>query len=175
VLVRDLGGTLMKRPKTPLALALAIVALVSACSLVAAAPSADAHYLRTTDVFHFPAWAPHGQKFIPARGGHWLWLDEGYYLNGAYFAHTGHRTDPDLLNERIAVVTPGRYRWRVHRWWSSNSQKYFVKSKLSGPGLARTSEVINELTGNHVYGDGKYEWGGRLVWDGAIGLTEPQH
>jgi hypothetical protein len=164
----------MRRSMTPIALALAALALAAGGSLAGPAAPADAYYLRTTDLYHFPAWAPHGQKFLPARGGRWLWLDDGYYLNGAYFAYTKRRNLPDLAQDRIAVVTPGRYRWRVHRWWSIGRQQYFVKSKLSGPGLARTSEVINELSGNHVYGDGMYEWGGRLVWDGAIGVTEPQ-
>jgi hypothetical protein len=153
----------------------AAVALALAGSLAAVAPPADAYYLRATDLYHFPAWNPGLQKFLPQKGGRWLRLDDGYYKHGAYFAHTEHRTDPDLAEERIAITAPGMYRWRVHRWWGKHHQQYYVKSKLSGGSLPEPSIVLNELSGNHVYGkEGMYEWGGRLAYDGAIGITEPQ-
>jgi hypothetical protein len=152
----------------------AAVALALTGSLATAAPPADAYYLRATDLYHFPAWAPDGQVFLPRKGGRWLRLKEGYFQHGAYFAHTGHRDLPDLAEDRIGITAPGMYRWRVHRWWSKHYQQYYVKSKLSGGSLPEPSIVINELSGNHVYGDGMYEWGGRLAYDGEIGATSPQ-
>lgn len=62
-------------------------------------------------------------------------LREGYYQLGAYFASQFHRTDPDLVNYRIAIVRPGVYRWMIHRWWGDATDHYYVQTRLIRSGV----------------------------------------
>jgi hypothetical protein len=55
---------------------------------------------------------------------------------------------------------------------------YYVQTRLirRGVGSGSWSEPVRNETGllePHNYGDGWYELGGRMVWDGPIGVTEP--
>ena len=147
----------------------AAFALAAAGSLVGAAAPAEAHYKRATNYFHFPAKAPRLEVTLTGT----VRLQPGYWQHGAYFAHTLHRTDPDLGSRRIGVLTPGRYGWRVVRWWSINRRQYMVESTLRrGSWSHRVREGLPRH-GAHSYGDGWYEWGGRLAFDGPIGVTVP--
>jgi hypothetical protein len=164
----------MKRSTTAVALALVAFALAANGSLAGPTAKADAYYLRSSDYLHFPAWAPNGQEFHTRT----VRLREGYYQLGAYFANQFHRSDPDLHNERIAIIRPGAYRWMIHRWWGNMTDHYYVQTRLirRGIGGGSWSVPVRNETGvlePHNYGDGWYEWGGRMVWDGALGVTEP--
>jgi hypothetical protein len=166
----------MKRSTTAIALALATLAVAATGSLAGPTAKADAYYLRSTDYLHFPAWAPNGQEFHTRN----LRLREGYYLLGGYFANQFHRTDPDLVNHRIAIFRPGIYKWMIHRWWGNRTDHYYVQTRLirSGVGGGVWDDPVRNETGllePHNYGDGWYEWGGRMVWDGPLDQTNPQH
>jgi hypothetical protein len=171
VLVPDPWRIPMKRLMTPIALALAALGLAAGGSLAGPAASADAHYLRTDDYLHFPALAPGGEEFHYRK----VRLKEGEYTHGAYFANQFHRTDPDLVNEDLTITRTGTYRWRIHRWWSTQARKYLVSSLLTRNGHFVTKITSDTfLNGAHNYGDGWYELGGRIVWDGPLDVTSPQ-
>ena len=165
----------MRTPTTTLlASFLTALALAAGDSLAGAPTPADAHYLRTTDTFHFPAWSP---KFRPCirRTVGLRWRN---FLHGAYAVSTGHRTDPDLLEAPIRIPRAGSYRWEACRGYNTRISHYEVRSTLRGHGFSHTIKNVfkrdRNVTGpSHVYGDGSYEWGGRLAFPEPPGTTHP--
>ena len=158
------------RTRTYIVTFAAALALASIGSLAGSPARADAaSWLTTRDVFHFPAWAPNGSRCI----SRWIRLREGYYSNGAFLVSMRHRNSPDMYKGRDIGVTPSaRYAWKACRWWSSKYRQYFVSSKLSRGSWQHRR--VNELNSNHAFGDGLYEWGGRLQFTGPLGVTHPQ-
>jgi hypothetical protein len=153
---------------------LAAFALAAVGSLAGAAAPADARYLRTTDTFHFPAWSPGFRPCIHRTVG----LRRRDFLHGAYAVSTSHRKDPDLRQAPIHVPVAGSYSWEACRGYNSHIHHYEVRSTLRGHGFSHTIKNVfqrdpNQLGPSHVYGDGSYEWGGRLVIPEPPGTTHP--
>jgi hypothetical protein len=153
---------------------LAALALAAGGSLAGAAAPADAHYLRTTDTFHFPAWSPNFRPCIHRTVG----LRRRNFLHGAYAVSISHRTDPDLHQAPIHLPAAGSYSWEACRGYNSRIHHYEVRSTLRGHGFSHTIKNVfargpNVLGPSHVYGDGSYEWGGRLVIPEPPGTTHP--
>jgi len=151
----------------------AAFALAAAGSLAGAAAPADASYLTSTDatpdhhlnILRFP---PKNPRFRPCIGGSVrLWA--GDFLHGAYAVSESHRTDPDLYQAHITFRVPGTYMWEACRGWNSVFEHYQVRSTLRGHGFSHTilntfEPDPNQLSRpSHLYGDGNYEWGGRIV------------
>jgi hypothetical protein len=164
---------------------LAVFTLAVAGSLAGAAAPADAYYLSSTkysewryhddhlDVLRFPE--PRNLTFMPCITRK-VTLQDGYWKHNAYVVSTSNREDPDinLKEESVLIHTPGTYKWKACRWWGQKSQQYFVESTLSR-GSRTVDESLQELSANHIHdkSEGKYEWGGRIVFDRAFGITEP--
>jgi hypothetical protein len=162
------------RATTLAALLLAAFALAVGGSLSAAAAPADAHYLRTTDTFHFPPWSPRFRPCIHRT----VALRLRNFLHGAYAVSTSHRTDPDLHQAPIHLPVAGSYSWEACRGYNSRIHHYEVRSTLRGHGFSHTIKNVftrdpNVPGPSHIYGDGSYEWGGRLVIPEAPGTTHP--
>jgi hypothetical protein len=152
----------------------AAVALVAGGSLAGAAAPADAFYLKSTDavpdhhlnILRFP---PRNPRFRPCIDRS-VRLRAGQYLHGAYAVSERHRTDPDLEEELLTVRAPGRYSWEACRGWNSRIRDYQIRSTLRRRGPV-ASTILNTFSRDplaepgpiHVYGNGNYEWGGRIV------------
>jgi hypothetical protein len=167
----------------------AVLALAAAGMLAAAAAPADAYYLNTTtddnrdnahlNLFRFPPKNPGFRPCITRT----LRPRPGPYVHGGYVVHTRHRSDADLDQISILIKHRGRYRWKACRGWNSDGDlypHYEVRSTLRGPrGFFATNLNIIEPydplgPDTHVgYGNGYYEWGGRLARD-CPGCTSPQ-
>ena len=166
---------LRTRTTTLVASLLAAFALAAGGSLAGAAAPAEAHYLRTTSIFHFPAWSPRFRPCIHRTVG----LRRHNFLHGAYAVSTTHRTDPDLRQAPIRIPVGGSYRWQACRGWNSHIDRYEVRSTLRGHGFSHTIKNVFARDPNagidpsHVYGDGRYEWGGRLAIPEPPGTTHP--
>lgn len=146
----------------------AALALALAGSLAGPAARADAAtWLATKDVFHFPAWSPNGSRCI----GRSIRLAEGYYSHGPFLVSMRHRDRPDMYKGEDIGIRAGWYGWKVCRWWNSEFRQYRVSSTLSRGAWERRR--VNELSSSRVYGDGLYEWGGRLEFTEPFGLTHP--
>jgi hypothetical protein len=166
------------------ALLAAAFALAAAGSLAGAAAPADAFYLKSTDaaadhhldILRFP---PRNPSFRPCIG-HPVRLRAGEYLHGAYAVSRNHRTDPDLEEELLTVRVPTTYNWEACRGWNSRIRDYQIRSTLRRRGVV-SSTILNTFSRDplaepgpvHVYGNGNYEWGGRIVRY-TPGVTEPQ-
>jgi hypothetical protein len=66
----------------------------------------------------------------------------------------------------------------VHDAGGPRIHHYEVRSTLRGHGFSHTIKNVfqrdpNQLGPSHVYGDGSYEWGGRLVIPEPPGTTHP--
>jgi len=163
------------RTTTLAALFLAAFALTTGGSLAGTATPADAHYLRTTSTFHFPAWSPRFRPCIRRTVG----LRFRNFMHGAYLVSTSHRDDSDIYEARIRLPRGGSYRWEACRGWNSRIGKYEVRSTLRGHGFSHTIKNVFARDRNnlphpsHIYGDGRYEWGGRLVFPEPPGQTHP--
>jgi hypothetical protein len=156
------------------ALLAAAFALAAAGSLAGAAAPADAFYLKSTDaaadhhldILRFP---PRNPSFRPCIG-HPVRLRAGEYLHGAYAVSRSHRTDPDLEEELLTVRVPTTYNWEACRGWNSRIRDYQIRSTLRRGGVV-SSTILNTFSRDplaepgpiHVYGNGNYEWGGRIV------------
>ena len=92
------------RATTVVASLLAAFALAAGGSLAGGAAPADAHYLRTTDTFHFPAWSLQFRPCIHRTIG----LRLRNFLHGAYAVSASHRTDPDLRQAPIHLPRCGQ-------------------------------------------------------------------
>jgi hypothetical protein len=146
------------------ALATISAALIATLALVATANAAPP-YLKSTEyssdhranILH---WPPDSPKFRPCVGKSQT-LSAGAVLHGAYFVSETHLTDPDLREFYTVLPTSGTDNWEVCRSWNSGLKVYEVRSTLTGPGFSHS--VLNELGRSHIYGDGNYEWGGRIV------------
>jgi hypothetical protein len=160
----------------------AAFALAAAGSLAGAAAPADAFYLKSTDatpdhhlnILRFP---PKNPRFRPCIGRP-VRLGAGDFLHGAYAVSESHRTDPDLDQALITVRVPGTYTWEACRGWNSHIERYQVRSTLRGHGFSHTilntfEPDPNQLSRpSHLYGNGNYDWGGRIVRD-CPNCTEP--
>jgi hypothetical protein len=164
----------------------AAFALAAAGLLAAAAAPAEAFYLNTStdanpdnahlNLLRFPPRSPRFRPCIHRT----VKLRRGPYVHGGYVVHTRHRTDPDLAQLPIRITVRGRYRWEACRGWNSNGDYYKVRSTLRGPGgFFHTNLNIIEPdvplgAPSHVgYGNGYYEWGGRIARD-CPDCTAPQ-
>jgi hypothetical protein len=161
----------------------AAFALAAAGSLAGAAAPADAFYLKSTDevadrhlnILRYP---PRNPGFRPCID-RTVSLRAGQYLHGAYAVSETHRTDPDLEEEILTVRAAGTYDWEACRGWNAHIQDYQVRSTLKRRG-AVASTLLNTFSRDplaepgpvHVYGNGNYEWGGRIVRY-TPGVTEP--
>jgi hypothetical protein len=166
------------------ALLAAAFALAAAGSLAGAAAPADAFYLKSTDdaadhhldILRFP---PRNPGFRPCIDRP-VTLRAGEYIHGAYAVSRRHRTDPDLEEELLTVRVTATYDWEACRGWNSGLQDYQIRSTLRRRGVV-ASTILNTFSRDplaepgpvHVYGNGNYEWGGRLVRY-TPGVTEPQ-
>jgi hypothetical protein len=130
------------------------------------------------DILRFPPRAPNFRPCI-SRG---VKLGPGDYMLGAYLVSTRHRTDPDLHSDLIHIRARGWYNWEACRGWNDDEypwDRYEVRTTLLGHGFFHT--VLNDFapdptaprTRRHIYGNGNYEWGGRIVRY-TPGVTEPQ-
>jgi hypothetical protein len=156
-----------------LALGIATFALGAGGSLAAAAAPAGAHYLKSTNaaadhhlnILRFPPRNPRFRPCIKRTVG----LRSGDFLHSAYIVSETHRTDPDLSSQApIHIAVPGVYRWEACRGWNSRIERYEVRSTLRGHGFSHTNKNVfardpNVLGPSHLYGNGNYEWGGRIV------------
>ena len=165
------------------ALVAAALALAAAGSLAGAAAPADAHYLKSTDAaadhhLNILRYPPRNPGFRPCIDRP-LRLSAGQYLHGAYAVSETHRTDPDLEEELFTVRVPGTYDWEACRGWNARIQDYQIRSTLRRRGVV-SSTLLNTFSRDplaepgpvHVYGNGNYEWGGRIVRT-TPGVTEP--
>jgi hypothetical protein len=165
---------------------LAALALAAGGSLVGPAAQADAYYLSSTawskwkhgdthlNDLRFPR--PRNPKFMPCITRS-VTLTYGYWDHNAYFVSERRRNDPDINREENPVLVPrrGTYKWKACRWFGPQSAQYFVESTLSR-GKVVVDKSLQELSGNHRHDDnrqGNYEWGGRIAFDSAAGVTEP--
>jgi hypothetical protein len=160
----------------------AAFALAAAGSLAGAAAPADAAYLKSTDatsdhhlnVLRFP---PKNPRFRPCII-RTVRLRGRDFWHGAYAVSESHRSDPDVYQAHITVRVPGTYRWKACRGWNRRIRRYQVRSTLRGHGFSHTIKNTfnrdpNDFNGpSHVYGDGNYEWGGRIVRY-ALDVTDP--
>jgi hypothetical protein len=165
------------------ALLAAAFALAAAGSLAGAAAPSDAFYLKSTDavadhhldILRFP---PRNPSFRPCIGRP-VTLRAGEYIHGAYAVSRTHRTDPDLEEELLTVRVPTTFTWEACRGWNSLIQDYQIRSTLRRRGVV-SSTILNTFSRDplaepgpvHVYGNGNYEWGGRIARD-CVGCTEP--
>jgi hypothetical protein len=164
----------------------AVLALATAGSLAGAAAPADAFYLNTTtdanpdnahlNLLRFPPKNPGFRPCIRRTVRPPL----GRYVHGGYVVHLRHRTDADLDQVPILISVRGTYRWKACRGWNPDGGYYEVRSTLSGPGgFFHTNlniiepDVPLEAPSHVVYGNGYYEWGGRIARD-CLGCTSPQ-
>jgi hypothetical protein len=162
----------------------AAFALAAAGSLAGAAAPADAFYLKSTDavadhhldILRFP---PRNPSFRPCIGRP-VKLQAGEYIHGAYAVSRTHRTDPDLEEELFTVRVPTTFSWEACRGWNYHIHDYQIRSTLRRRGVV-SSTILNTFSRDplaepgpvHVYGNGNYEWGGRIVRY-TPGVTEPQ-
>jgi hypothetical protein len=77
----------------------------------------------------------------------------------------------------ITVRVPGTYTWDACRGWNARLGHYQIRSTLRGHGFSHTIKNTfqrdpNDLGPSHVYGNGNYEWGGRIARY-QPGVTEP--
>ena len=162
----------------------AAFAFGAAGSLAGAAAPADAFYLKSTDatpdhhlnILRFP---PRNPGFRPCIGRP-VTLRADEYLHSAYTVSESHRTDPDLDEEQLTVRVPTTYNWEACRGWNSHIHDYQIRSTLRRRGVV-SSTILNTFSRDplsepgpiHVYGNGNYEWGGRIVRY-TPDVTEPQ-
>ncbi len=149
--------------------------LVAAIALAAAATAApaQAYYLSSTEQvpdhhLNLLRWPPKSPSFRPCIVKEES-LPAGDFYHGAYIASETHRTDPDLQNAHIIIPTAGTYHWEACRGWNDELDRYQVRSTLVGHGFSHTilntfQRDPNDFEGpSHLYGDGNYEWGGRIA------------
>ena len=155
------------RPRRRIGLLLATLAVTAIGSLTGPTASADAALLWNEEsYFHFPAWAPDKPRCKPTRT---LTLAPGLYAHGAFI---GKLTEPDKVdmdesggNGRVNIRRPGTYYWDVcleydTNTWPHKRDEYAVRSGLHRKGSGLGIGQYNRL--ERHYGDGWYEWGGRL-------------
>jgi hypothetical protein len=110
-----------------------------------------------------------GASFRPCIG-HPVRLPAGEYILGAYAVSRSHRTDPDLEEELLTVRVAGTYKSEACRGWNSRIRDYQIRSTMRQGGVV-SSTILNTFSRDplaepgpiHVYGDGNYEWAGRIV------------
>jgi hypothetical protein len=157
---------------------------VASAALAGSAAPAQAHYLASTNhardhhlnILRYP---PRNPVFRPCIRRS-VTLRAGEFLHGAYAVSESHRTDPDLEEEILTVRVPTTFGWEACRGWNSRIQDYQIRSTLRRRG-AVASTILNTFSRDplaepgpvHVYGNGNYEWGGRIVRL-TPGVTEPQ-
>lgn len=171
--------------RTPIVASLiAAFAFVAAGSLAATAAPAEAYYLNTStdadpdnahlNLFRFPPANPGFKPCIRRT----VRMRPGPYVHGAYVVHLRHRKDADLEQVPIRISVRGKYRWQACRRWDSDGDYYVVTSRLRGHGFSHTNVNVIEPdvplgAPSHVtYGNGYYEWGGRIARD-CPGCTSP--
>ena len=169
----------MIRPLATICAAFA-AAVVFACA--AAASSAQAFYLTSTAEvpdhhLNVLRWPPRSPSFRPCIEGT-VNLQADYYVHGAYLVSEEHRDEPDLYQANIKPPVAGTYSWQVCRGWNDRrigefheilADAYQVRSTLKGHGWSHT--ILNTFDHN-IYGDGNYEWGGRIAQEPPA-VTEP--
>jgi hypothetical protein len=175
----------MRTRRTTIAASLlAAFALLATTSLAGAAAPAHAYYLTSTDAvadrhLNILRWPPRNPGFRPCIN-RTVRLFAGQYLHGAYAVSETHRTDPDLEEELLTVRAPTTYDWEACRGWNAGIRDYQVRSTLRRRGVV-SSTILNTFSRDplsepgpiHVYGNGDYEWGGRIVRY-TPDVTEPQ-
>lgn len=150
-----------------------IAAIALAAAAAANAAPAHAYYNASTEAvadqhLNDLRWPPQSPSFRPCIGKDQT-LRAGDFNHGAYLVSEDHRDDSDLLNAHIIVPTSGVYFWEVCRGWNARLGKYEVRSTLTGQGwshtiLNRFERDPNDFSGpSHLYGNGSYEWGGRIA------------
>jgi hypothetical protein len=164
-------------------LATLAVVSVAAIALAGSATPAHAFYLKSTDhaadhhlnILRFP---PRNPAFRPCIDGT-VTLRTGVFFHGAYAVSERHRTDPDLEEEKLTVRVPTTFTWEACRGWNFHIHDYQIRSTLRRRGVV-ASTILNTFSRDplaepgpiHVYGNGNYEWGGRIVRY-EPGVTEP--
>jgi hypothetical protein len=162
------------RTATLIAVAGATLAVAAAGSLAAAAAPANAAFITSStdvvpdhhlDILRFPPRAP---SFRPCIARHFK-LRSRFWEHSAFIVSTRHRDDPDLQQPaRIRIPVRGVYKLDACRGWNRRTRKYEVRSTLRGHGWSHTIKNVferdpNDFNGpSRVYGNGRYEWGGRL-------------
>jgi hypothetical protein len=166
------------RRTTIVAALVAALALAATGSLAGGAAPAQAYYLTSTaevpdghlNVLRFP---PRNPGFRPCIA-RTVTLPRGTYEHGAYIVSEGHRTKPDLENSPRQLVVRRRttFNWRACRGWNTDAHnnglgfaRYQVRSSLERPGT-KSHEVLMTFENDSrtfIYGNGDYEWGGRIA------------
>ena len=157
----------------------AAFSVVATASLAGAAAPAEAYYLKNTDFgnFHsFLRFPPKHPSFRPCITNT-VTLGPGDYDHGAYIVSQSHRTNPDLEIALLHVRARTTFHWEVCRGWNDDigSGRYQVRSRLVRRGFSHSALMTfeNEISGrSFLYGNGNYEWGGRIV-RACIGCTSP--
>jgi hypothetical protein len=168
------------RTTTIVASLVAAFALAAVGSLALAAGQADAYYLSSTtfskwkygDTHLNDMYFPQREiRFVP-RMTRSVRLRAGLYDHGAYMVSMRHRTNADLGGRELSIPVTGRYKWVSTRRWRGPKTRfghYEVFSTLSGHGVHQTVKNAIEPWVHYSepsavrYGNGKYEWGGRLA------------
>jgi hypothetical protein len=159
----------------PLATICAVFAAAAVIACAAAASSAQAQYLTSTAAtpdhhLNILRWPPRNPSFRPCIYGT-ANLRADYYVHGAYIVSEKHRDKPDLYQAHIRPPVAGKYAWEVCRGWNPaitgvyHDQAYSgyqVRSTVKGHGWSHT--ILNTFEHN-LYGDGNYEWGGRIAME----------
>ena len=85
---------------------------------------------------------------------------------------------PTCYRHSSRIRAPGTYRWQACWGYNSRIRHYQARSTLRGHGFSHTilntfKRDPNQITGrSHLYGNGYYEWGGRIARY-TPGVTEP--
>jgi len=173
-----------------------IGAVFAAAIVIAGAASAapaQGHYLTSTSAaadhhLNILRWPPRNPSFRPCIDGT-VDLQADDYLHGAYMVSEKHRRYPDLYEAHIRPPVSGTYSWEVCRGWNPlvedslgiGHSVYQVRSTLVGHGFSHT--ILNSFGLNnesqvaefpdYLYGNGNYEWGGRIALLEPPGITHP--
>jgi hypothetical protein len=180
---RTFDASCMRTRRTTLVASLvAAFALAATASLAGGAAPAHAYYFKNPDhsLLRFP---PKFRSFRPCFTDT-VTLPRGTYLHGAYMVSKRHRTSPDLEQVPLNVRVRTTYHWEICRGWNPDPNPaafspaaYQVRSTLvpASPRGRKNSALMtfeNDPSGQRLFGNGSYEWGGRIVRD-CPGCTSP--
>jgi hypothetical protein len=144
-------------------LAATLGATFAAAALAAApAQAAGPAWLAKKTHFTFSFWKKKPGEQCISRS---IYLADGYYSHGAFMVAMSRRNKPDMATSQDVGIQAGTYRWEVCRWYANG--KYQMSSEVAG------HERRNSLEAPYQFGEGMYEWGGRLELTGAMGVTTP--
>jgi hypothetical protein len=148
--VHDVGGSLMKRSMTPVALALAVAFLAAFGSL--AGPTATASATTSIDMLNSLTF-PHRPAGLICSYERRIRL-KGKWRFGAY---TRHRLHPSRFSRSRVIRVNGVYNWKVclHR---NHSRTYEVHTRIRNVKSGGYAGIVYTEYGT-IHGNGYYDWG----------------